>query len=354
MKNLVLVVIFSLCINLLFAEEPLAGYKKDGLWHFIGYDGEEMFEPKDIKSVGGYKNGFFIAIEEKAGNEVWSFMNTEGNIAFTPEAKKVRYFSEDGLAMIIDYEDESDMERYYGYIDTLGNVVVEPKYLSATDFVNGSAWVFTYENRGFINTKGEYILRTDDAYGYNFFEGLAALQDSSGKHGFVNIDGDTVVEFKYDEVRQFSEGLCAVNVDGKFGFIDKDGEMVIEPEFDYAKDFKDGVCFVARANSSFQPRWGLINKKGIILVDYLYENVRDFNEGVGLVKRGNDYIFIDNFGNNYLEKVWAYADEFHNGLAWVFDRETDTRGFIDPLGNFIYKFPEAEIYVDFRTNRRVF
>lgn len=40
-------------------KKPLVGYLKDGKWHFIDYDGNLLFEPKDFSDVLGYSEGFF-------------------------------------------------------------------------------------------------------------------------------------------------------------------------------------------------------------------------------------------------------------------------------------------------------
>ena len=39
----------------------------------------------------------------------------------------------------------------------------------------------------------------------------------------------------------FSEGLARVRVDGKWGYINTEGEVVIEPQFDDAGSFSKGV-----------------------------------------------------------------------------------------------------------------
>lgn len=44
-----------------------------------------------------------------------------------------------------------------------------------------------------------------------------AYKDSNGKWGFVNNDGKTVIEPKFDEAMSFSNGLAAVRSGDKWG-----------------------------------------------------------------------------------------------------------------------------------------
>ena len=63
---------------------------------------------------------------------------------------------------------------------------------------------------------------------------------------------------KYRNVRSFSEGLAAVQVQsGQWGFINERQQWVIQPRFDEAKEFQGGKAAV-RQNA----KWGFINKRG--------------------------------------------------------------------------------------------
>jgi hypothetical protein len=76
-------------------------------------------------------------------------------------------------------------------------------------------------------------------------------------HGFMNRQGEVVIEPIYEMVNEFSEGLAAVRGDRKWGFIDAKGKMVIAPQFDEIRDFSEGLATVRIGKRS-----GFINKKG--------------------------------------------------------------------------------------------
>lgn len=63
---------------------------------------------------------------------------------------------------------------------------------------------------------------------------------------------------RYKEARSFSEGLAPVQAsNGRWGFINANNQVVISPRFEDAKEFKDG-----RAAVKMNGKWGYINKRG--------------------------------------------------------------------------------------------
>lgn len=60
--------------------------------------------------------------------------------------------------------------------------------------------------------------------------GWIAFKDKN-KWGFVDEDGNIVIEPKYDNAKSFNYGLAAVCSDGKWGFIDNNNEVVIDYQF---------------------------------------------------------------------------------------------------------------------------
>lgn len=50
-----------------------------------------------------------------------------------------------------------------------------------------------------------------------------------GKWGFIDEAGKLVVEMKYDESYDFSEGVAMIRIAEKRGYIDKTGKIIWEP-----------------------------------------------------------------------------------------------------------------------------
>ncbi|MDH3259320.1 MAG: WG repeat-containing protein, partial [Deltaproteobacteria bacterium] len=65
-----------------------------------------------------------------------------------------------------------------------------------------------------------------------------------GRWGFISCAGKIAISPKYDDARDFSEGLAKVKISGKWGYIDRSGNLVIKPAYDDALDFAEGKASV--------------------------------------------------------------------------------------------------------------
>ena len=94
-------------------------------------------------------------------------------------------------------------------------------------------------------------------------EGCAAVK-RNGKWGFVDITGDEVIGFIFDDALSFGQHLAAVKQGEYWGYISKYGHVVIEPVFYEAKSFSNGSAPVLT-----QRGWQFITlleyKKGVSL-----------------------------------------------------------------------------------------
>ncbi|MBT6235289.1 MAG: WG repeat-containing protein, partial [Bacteroidetes bacterium] len=61
----------------------------------------------------------------------------------------------------------------------------------------------------------------------------------NGKEGFIDKNGNWVIQPIFDQVYEFEDGLSKAEINGKFGFIDKNGNWIIQPIFDCPPDIWD-------------------------------------------------------------------------------------------------------------------
>ena len=150
----------------------------------------------------------------------------------------------------------------YGIIDLSGNTLVEFKYRGITYNEKADLYVTedeTYNNEVLdsnyevkltgmvtdLDDEDGYIeIRQNDEYKYyNFrFEeekesdifpsNTLFVSKKNGKYGFVDKDGNVVVDYIYDDATsQNSFGYAGIKKDGKWGSINKDGKVVQEPAY---------------------------------------------------------------------------------------------------------------------------
>lgn len=191
-------------------------------------------------------------------------------------------------------------EYKFGYKNARGEIVIPAMYETAQEFSEGLASVRP-EFHGYINTQNEMVIAPIYINGLPFSEGLAAVQNEYGDWGFINDKGETVIDFQFDVVGSFSEGVAVFGVgegfNVKYGFINKEGQIVIEPQYDLARGFSEGLAAVNRGGE-YEGDWGFINFKGELIIPMDFHGVEtDFKDGKAKINQNGDYFFIDRFGN---------------------------------------------------------
>ncbi|MDR1716805.1 MAG: WG repeat-containing protein [Prevotella sp.] len=105
--------------------------------------------------------------------------------------------------------------------------------------------------RGFIDTKGDVIVQPVYRATHDFSDGLAAVQNWEQKWGFIDKTGKLVIDFIFtNEPQDFHEGLAIIQKrDNSRCFIDKSGNIIDKIGkynlfLDWSKGFIDGKAFV--------------------------------------------------------------------------------------------------------------
>ena len=82
--------------------------------------------------------------------------------------------------------------------------------------------------------------------------------------GLLDSTGKILVNYIFEQVKDFSDGFAAVRQNKLWGFIDKAGNFVIEPQFTSADSFVGGLAWASDKNNNKQ---GYINTKGEFILD---------------------------------------------------------------------------------------
>lgn len=341
-------------------QEGKAAVKKNSYWGFINTNGDIcsdfIFERVNsfcdgmasvcIRSTKEYsisKNSYRISEIDKKSYKVekqyflkWGFINHTGQIVIPIQYANVKDFSE-GLAMVetlINYSDGmSWFEKKYkiDFIDKTGrNVIKLNNYVTSSGwdsdfwqyhnkaytFIDGRCKVYTpYVSKEFnqdviINKSGDIILSNlnyDRIMSYS--EGLAAvahvtrLVNVNGedyfeeKWGFVDLNGNEIIDCKFNNVGSFKEGLAPVCLNQKWGFINKEGFVVISPKFEAVRQFSEGLAAayqeVPNLDSNIKQKlfkWGFIDLNGKTIIPFIYDgyslSYEEFIPGCASFKKG--------------------------------------------------------------------
>lgn len=221
-----------------------------------------------------------------------------------------------------------------GFLDSKGNIVINPQFQSARLFYEGYSMVENFESKhGYIDQGGNYSINPQFKEATSFSEGLAAVVLPEGKCQYIDPTGKIVFTLEgASKCTVFKEGLAAFEQDDKFGFINKTGEVVIQPQFDSVLLFSEGLCPVL-VKSKDENNWGYINKKGEIVINPQFRSAYSLSEGLGLVSDGTNHGFIDPTGKYVINPQFKQASTFMNGLAIIM--QGDQYGYIDKKGKIV-------------------
>ena len=174
---------------------------------------------------------------------------------------------------------------------------------------------------GFINTSGKYIIQPKYGFARPFSEGLAIVK-LNGKQFFIDKNGNKVLEPECDNCisgKYFSDGLIKITINHKDGYMNKSGEIVIKPKYQFAQEFSEELARVS-SYSDFDNSVYIIDKEGKEILT-THELINNYSEGLASVmyisstdiKTG----YINKKGEVVIEPKYFYAGDFSEGLAPV-------------------------------------
>lgn len=243
-----------------------------------------------------FHEGRAAVLNEKKAK--WGFIDKNGILVIPAIYDKVYFFSE-GLAFV-------KKKGKYFYIDLDGNIKID-KILPSNNlnfhFSDGIAWIWD-KKKGYvaIDKSGHHLFNIDEFYRYKvdaFHDGLSRIEKRAYKdfkdiytYGFIDKIGAQVIDFKYDDAKNFSEKIAAVKSGNKWGMIDAKGKLIIPLVYDDIKSSSEGLVAVKNKG-----KWGFVNHDGKEVIPCKYDEVESFSEDFAVVRIKNNYGYIDKYNN---------------------------------------------------------
>lgn len=195
-------------------------------------------------------------------------------------------------------------------------------------FSNGRALIYTGKEWIIIDKKGNIVknLPSDVTGAVGFCDGTALIcqgvnNHESSKYVFIDVNGATkypalsfTIEGRINRITHMqplrkSEGLTAVyRYDPakkalRWGFSNENGTYAVSPKYYKVKDFHDGLAAVqaVETDGSYETggKWGFIDKTGKQVIDFIFTyEPSDFSNGYALVEnRERKHVVINKQGD---------------------------------------------------------
>lgn len=244
------------------------------------------------------------------------------------------------LSKIYPTQKSSTGDAKWGYIDTLGNFVIQPVFSQASRFqTNQLAVVGVDDKVGIIDRTGKFVVSPVYNNISEYSDGLAIAYDGKGS---VVLDEDgNVLSEKYSYIGSYNSNravysIAADNGEWLSGYLDEKGKPVIKAAFQQATDFEGDRALV----KTMSGQYALIDSSGNVVKTFDYSFVGRISEGMMRYKPldSTELGFLDKRGNEVIPPSFFEAEDFSGGYAIVnISEDFDNRkvGLIDKKGRFV-------------------
>lgn len=293
----------------LHSYEGFSKVKKDGLIGFIDSEAREVV-PCEYEDAGNFSCGY--AAVRKNGK--WGYVDTRGELVIEPRFDDAGSFDADGHAFVF-------VNECVGVIDISGNYLREPeyrKYGKSGDYYIIREGSERNERYGCLFSDGTLIEPRWSNFMWSFEGGFAAVSEENKLWGYIDRQGNVVIEPRFESAGSFKNGRAIVMENGKFGVIDSNGVYVYAPEYDYIRSVYgcDGVYFVEKDG-----RMSVLRADGTLwdrYYDYIYEE-----NGLYVLEENGLYGLADENGDFLLEPYCREIYYVGDGFAAVTYEEVD-------------------------------
>lgn len=227
----------------------LFAVKEDGEWKLINTEDGTILIDEGYEDIVEAKSENIIVVDSEGR---YGVVTRENEQVIEPEYDDLKYaFSiyyiaeKDGKYGIINQENETVIDFDYinmVYVESGGFIQADKTETETVIFDNNLSQKITGIISEINTEKGYIKVYANDEYKYYNFKleeksssdiltsNTLFLSKKDGKYGYVNKNGDVVIDYIYDDgTEQNSCGYAAVKKDGVWGSIDKAGVVSKEP-----------------------------------------------------------------------------------------------------------------------------
>lgn len=241
-----------------------------------------------------------VLIKDKYG-----FINSSGDVVVEPTYDSLAWYSLYPIAV--------ETDSGWGYIDKYGEVLFRPQFQAVFPFIDGRAWYRFQFAYGLLAEDGRLLA---DAFYYNrsrFRQGYT-LNDKGAAQKCVVLD---TAGNSFDPGFCFGEHNDGIGVfydKGYYGFATLEGRLILDATYKQASYFSEGLAPVAMDSTHY----GYIDTSGAWIIEPRFKLAYPFSNGVARVLAlNNKWTLINRRGDFLVQPKYDRIMDFVNGLANV-------------------------------------
>lgn len=132
------------------------------------------------------------------------------------------------------------------------NCYVPERKFTLYDVTGKVVWTVTQKDESNIN---KFIVKN----------GYVNVLNEYGEWGLLNLkNGKVAIDYQYDYIGGYSDGVCTINQYGKWGCIDINGNIVVQPAFTFIGSFSNGRALAMTSDD----QWVVIDKSGNVMSEF--------------------------------------------------------------------------------------
>jgi hypothetical protein len=256
------------------------------------YDYASSFNKLGLAKVGKKSS-------TSSSTTLYGYIDKKGN-----EVIPVKYESLGEFYSGLTYAKDPETNRY-GFFDKTGKWILNPVYLDLLSFDEyGGVWVKQTDAKWhYINKTGKDLGSLDDKgtlYRYFGNQGYAVIENNNADYVLLDKNGSTVKKIDdCDAIYNFNYGVGGYKCKstGKYGFIDINGNKITGCDFDGFEGFTEAGINKVTKTIDGKNKSGYVDAKGNIILPIVYDYVYNFRDGWGLIYKDGKYFYVDRNGN---------------------------------------------------------
>ena len=232
-----------------FKYESLKPFKKgyylveqDEYYGVLSIKGDTLI-PVKYDYIGKPKNGFTIVELD----DEFNFVDSTGKLVFQnwfetyPEYKLLATFH-NGYCKV-------KFEKGYNLLDTNGTKLMKKEVEDIGPF--GELIAFSKNQEwGYMNTKGQVVIQPTFDFAQSFSGGNAIVR-TEPFYGLIDAKGEYVIEPYQEDIRQINDSLYLFKNLGKFGLISSEGDTLLAPKYKNIEPIEEKVVKIEEGTALY-------------------------------------------------------------------------------------------------------